>query len=280
MASISVGAGIAAAGALSAGASVIGGSQAAAGSKQAAQLQQQTQTINALRAQPYVALGDTAASQLDFYNTNGFTAGQPNYLQMSQDALPGQMTQAQLEQTPGYQWQLNQGLQATQNAVAAKGLGVSGAALKGAATYATGLADANYQTQFNNAQTRSQDFLNLNTGQQGNAMNLFNRLADTTKIGANSAAGVGTNATAGAATQGGFIQGAGNASAAGSVGVGTAATGSAQNFLLNNLLQQQINNQNGSGAIPSSGDFSAAANSSPFALGGGQFAPISFGQPV
>jgi hypothetical protein len=84
-------------------------------------------------------------------------------------SAPGQMTQAELAATPGYQFTLNQGLQAVQNSAAAKGLGVSGAALKGAADYATGLADSTYQTQFNIAQQRWQDQLqaaNLGYNQQ------------------------------------------------------------------------------------------------------------------
>jgi hypothetical protein len=234
---------------IGAGASVYGSSQAAGASKDAANLQAQTAAANAARAQPYVDVGNSAASQLQALNTSGFTAGQPNYLQMSQDAMPGQMTQAQLEQTPGYQFQLNQGLQATQNSAAARGLGVSGAALKGAAAYATGLADSNYQNQFNNAQTRSQDYLNLNTGQQSNAMNLYNRLAGTTTIGANAASGVATNQSNSAATQGGYIQGAGNAAAAGASGVGNAVTGAANNYLTYNML----NNMTGGGGTGASG---------------------------
>jgi len=88
---------------------------------------------------------------------------------------PPPMTQAQLEATPGYQFNLSQGLKAAQSAAAAKGLGVSGAALKGASTYATGLADSTYQNQFNNAQQIYTDLFNnaqtgytdaFNTGQQ------------------------------------------------------------------------------------------------------------------
>ncbi len=55
-----------------------------------------------------------------------------------------------LQKTPGYQFTQQQGLQATQNAMAAQGLGVSGAALKGAANYATGLAQNTYQNILGN----------------------------------------------------------------------------------------------------------------------------------
>src|SRR5664279_3895511 len=180
---------------IGAGSSLLGGSQASAASGKAADYQMKEAIAAVNRTAPYELAGNSAANQLQSYNDNGgFTAGQPNYLQMSQDAMPGQMSQAELEKTPGYQFTLNQGLQSTQNSAAARGLGVSGAALKGAAAYATGLANTNYQTQFNNAQTRSQDYLNLNTGQQGNAMNRYNQLAGTATMGANASQGASTNA--------------------------------------------------------------------------------------
>src|SRR5579871_6684786 len=72
------------------------------------------------------------------YNTAGQAAVQ-NIQQMP--AFSFAPTQAQLEQTPGYQFNLSQGLKAVQNSAAARGLGVSGAAQKGAASYASGLAD-------------------------------------------------------------------------------------------------------------------------------------------
>jgi hypothetical protein len=225
---------------LGAGASLYGSSQAAGASKSAANLQEQNAIAAVNRAQPYISTGNDAAAQLDALNASGFTAGQPNYLALAQGAMPGQMTEAQLQQTPGYQFQLGQGLAAVQNSAAARGLGVSGSALKGAATFATGLADSNYQNQFNNAQTRSQDYLNLNTGQQGNAMNLYSRLSGTATIGANASQGVGTNTTTAANNAGNYLNQSGLASAAGTAGVGTAASGAANNYLTNSLLQQQI----------------------------------------
>jgi hypothetical protein len=69
-------------------------------------------------------------------------------------------TQQGLEQTPGYQFTLDQGLKSAQNAAAARGLGVSGAALKASDTYATGLANSTYNQQLQNA---------INTNQAQNA---------------------------------------------------------------------------------------------------------------
>ena len=52
-----------------------------------------------------------------------------------------------LQSTPGYQFTLDQGLKAAQNNATAQGLGVSGAAMKAASTYTSGLADQTYQNQ-------------------------------------------------------------------------------------------------------------------------------------
>lgn len=63
-----------------------------------------------------------------------------------------------LEQTPGYQFALKQGLQSTQAGFAASGLGGSSAAAYGAGEYAQGLATQTYQ----NAVTNAENALNSN----------------------------------------------------------------------------------------------------------------------
>lgn len=89
------------------------------------QAQEHQQTVDLLN--PFVSYGQKAS-----YNLQN--------LQGNPDA---QM--AALEQSPGYQFALDQGLKSTQSGYAARGLGTSGAALKGAAQYATGLAQQTYQ---------------------------------------------------------------------------------------------------------------------------------------
>lgn len=80
-----------------------------------------------------------------------------------------QPTQQQLEQTPGYQFTLQQGLKAVNNSNSAVGWGLSGAGQKGIAQYATGLADQTYQQQFNNAlQGYQTNFNNNLSGYQTN----------------------------------------------------------------------------------------------------------------
>jgi len=72
------------------------------------------------------------------------------------------MNQAQLEKTPGYQFNLSQGERGVSLGAAAAGL--SGAQAKAAATYATGLADNTYQNQFNNANTNKNNAFNFLLG--------------------------------------------------------------------------------------------------------------------
>lgn len=154
---------------------------------QAANTALQAQEWNQLQAniKPFVQTGQTANQQL-MSEIQGGGLGQPFNL-----------TQQQLAQTPGYQWALQQGLQSTQNAAAARGLGVSGAALKGAANFATGLADQTYQNQF-------QDYW-------ANQNNRYNMLAGLSSQGANAAVGAASGLNQAAAQTGQGVSNIGNA---------------------------------------------------------------------
>lgn len=234
-----VGSGIAAGvGALGAGAAAIGGALGTAGigaaitgaaglassaisgsaAKDAATTQANAETTAAqLQAQQF----QQTYAGLSPYNTTGQAAAAQ--LQ-SRSPFDFQPTQAQLEATPGYQFNLSQGLKSTQNSYAAQGLGTSGAALKGAATYASGLADTTYQNQFTNALNS----YNTNTSTlQGQA-----------SLGENAAAMTGNYGTQTAQAIGSTAVGAANATAAGTIG---SAQASAQglgslSYLGNNLF--------------------------------------------
>lgn len=144
---------------------------------------------------PYLNTGAGAASWLTDLTGSG-TGGNP----LNSPLLQGfQPTEAQLEQTPGYQFTLEQGLKAAQNSAAARGLGVSGAAMKGAESYATGLADTTYQNAFNDYQT-----------QQGNQ---FNKLLQLATLGGNAANGVEQNGARWGTNIGSSMIAAGNAQA-------------------------------------------------------------------
>ena len=154
---------------LGAGATIFGASKAAdtqkEASKDATDVQKKMFDITQKNLKPYMAAGESALPSLTNFD------------------------QAALEATPGYKFALSQGMKAVENSLSARLLGASGAALKGAATFATGLADTTYGEQ-------------------------YNRLLERAKLGENAAAMVGTNATATGHDIAGNIIGAGNAGAA------------------------------------------------------------------
>lgn len=226
--------------------SLFGSSQEANAAKQAANLAQQRYLTTRGDLAPYTAAGVNMLQPLQTLATSGPTGGGPDYVSQAAAMQPGQMTEAQLQATPGYQFTLDQGLKAVQNSAAARGLGVSGASLKGAATYATGLADSTYKDQFAIAQQRFSDVLGLNAAQQGNLTNQFNRLSGVATLGENAGAQTGSIGANLANTSANMLNQAGIDTAAGTQGVGSAATSAAQSYLnynnYNNMLQT-IQNQ-------------------------------------
>jgi hypothetical protein len=173
---------------------------------------------------------DQNRADLAPYRDIGTSAGNMLTAQLPDLTAPWQPTQANLEATPGYQFTRDQGLKATQNSAAARGLGLSGAAMKGAANYATGLADNTWQNVFNADQA-----------QKGNA---YNKLLGTTSLGASAAGatvGAGNTTTSminnalgsqGQATAGGILGSTGQ--------IQNALTGfgnSAQQYAMYNAMQ-------------------------------------------
>ena len=254
MPSISVPAAVAVGSAVAgAGASIYGSNKVASSADKAADLQRQQYGQTRADLSPYFAPGEEAVTNALSLAKSGPTGGGPDYTALAYKNLPGNMTQAELENTPGYQFTRDQGLKSVQSAAAARGLGVSGAALKGAAEYATGLANKTYLDQFNVRQKQFDDYINLNTGQQGNLQNQFGRLSDIAKLGANAAAGLGTQGTSAASTAGNYLTQGGLASAAGAQGVNSALTGAANNYLAYNAYQNRTNAMQPTSGYPVSG---------------------------
>jgi hypothetical protein len=177
---------------IGAGANLLGGNMQASAANNAANLNEQQYQQTRSDLLPYNKAGQTA--------TNALLKALPSL------TAPVTMDEATLRQTPGYQFNLDQGLKSVQNGAAARGLGSSGAALKGAAGYATGLADSTYQNQFNNAVT--------------NKLNAYNMLSGVSSLGENAAAQTGAYGTQAATNAGNALTNAGTAQAAGLVGVG------------------------------------------------------------
>lgn len=235
---------------ISGAASLFGASQQASAAKKAAdaqiysaQLAADTQNNMFNRTQvnegPFIQLGQTTAQNL-MQDLGKYAAPV---------APPAPMTQAELEKTPGYAFNLSQGLKATQNSAAARGLGISGAALKGASTYATGLADSTYQNQFNNAQTIYSDKV------QGN-QNWVNDMMAPTQMGASTATGQGqvaaytgnsiaNNLTGAGTAAAAGINGAAAATTSGLNGAANALTSGVNSYNQYNLLQQLLGKNTG-----------------------------------
>lgn len=142
----------------------------------------------------------------------GLGGGGINLLKTSGiNGLTFQPTQAQLEATPGYQFTKAQGLQSVANSNAAAGRGVSGAAMKGAAQYAVGLADNTLKTQ--------QGIFQSNLG------NVLNPLANLANLGQTAATQTGQQGLQATANSNALQVGGANASAAGTVGSANAIAG-------------------------------------------------------
>lgn len=191
-------------------------------------------------------------------NAGGAAAANPNSISINPNeggfgslAQPVVMDQAHLEQTPGYQFNLTQGLKSVQNAASARGLGSSGAALKGAASYATGLADSTYQQQFANEVT--------------NQTNQYNRLSGLMTSGQNAAAGLGTTSAQVGSNIANTSIGAGNAAAAGTIGSAGAISGGINNaanmYYMNQLMQGMYGGSGLTSALNSGTGLSSFASS-------------------
>ena len=166
--------------------------------------QQQQQALNA----PYAAIGTGTNGN------NGAIAQYQALLGLGPKGGAGE--QAALAGTPGYQFALNQGLQATTNAATLTNPGgISGNTLEALDQFSTGLADQTYQNAVGNAQ-------------------------NAVVIGQNAAAGTGAGILQTGANVGATLSGAGQ-SIAGidanvAAGLTKAASGAASNYITANTL--------------------------------------------
>lgn len=123
-------------------------------------------------------------------------------------------TMEQLEQTPGYQFAREQGLGATAGTYAGRGMGKSGAAARGAAEYATGLASTTFQQQLENYLKQNQL--------------AYNMLFQPSQLGASAAQSLGGAAINTGQLLGNAAMGGGTALGQGIMGAGNALAGGTQ----------------------------------------------------
>lgn len=126
-------------------------------------------------------------------------------------SLTAPFTAADYQQSPGYSFQMGQGVQAVQNSASAAGGIGGGNTLKALTTFGQGLANSDYQQALTN-------YMN----QQQQTFGMYNTLAQS---GQNAAANLGGIANSVGNQVGGNTIGAGNALAAGTVGAANATTG-------------------------------------------------------
>jgi hypothetical protein len=193
---------------------------------------------------PYNQAGQTGTNAL--LSTLGLPGGSGINLLKNNgiNSLTFQPTQAQLAATPGYQFDLAQGLQGVANSNAAQGRGISGAALKGAANYATGLA--------NNTLTTQQGIFQQNLG------NVLNPLQNVANLGENAAAQTGQLGTANTNSANTALIGGANAAAAGTVGSANAISSGLSSLgssPLNYALYSQLLGGGGGGGIDTTSTF-------------------------
>lgn len=148
-----------------------------------------------------------------------------------------------------YKFLENQGTRGVQNSAAFRGLGKSGAALKGTAAFLKGL--------------NSQEWMNNFQMQNTNQTNAFSRLKSLIDTGAGAATGTGALGEKAAYNSGTALTGGANAEAAGINRIGSSVAGLANNIGGYAMYQGMYGNQSDSNSIRpnvSNGIFDASGN--------------------
>lgn len=202
----------------------------------ASQVEQNMFNTTQANLQPYMQAGTSSLSALLSGLGLGGNPGAPGYGSLTQP-----FTAQQFQSSPGYQFQLQQGLQGVQNASSATGGIQGGNTLKALTQYGQGVANQDYYNAMN-AYTQQQN-------------NTFNKLQTVAGSGQNAAANLGSLGSSVAGQIGSNTIGAGNATAAGQVGASNALGSGVSNLAQMAFLQQlqTPSSSSGSGADGSAG---------------------------
>lgn len=133
------------------------------------------------------------------------------------------------QESPAYQFNLEQGQKAIEKAAAKRGTYYAPATLQDISRFSQGLASNEFQNAFSNYQT--------------NMGNIWNRLYGLSESGRGAAAGVGELGARSAAAQGGYLTDAAAARAAGTVGAANALTGAYADYRNAGWMDQILANQ-------------------------------------
>lgn len=196
-----IGSAVIGAGATAYSANKAAGAQTAAADK-AGQIAQQQYAQTREDLSPYRDIGKLGASELT--------------KRLSELTSPITVDPDQLQDSDYFRFASTQGQKAVTNAAAARGLASSGAALKGAAAFAKGLATDTYKTAWEMENT--------------NRTNAWNRLKGLVDTGQNASAQTGSAGQVAANTSAGAAIGAGNAQAAAANATGGAISNLASNI--------------------------------------------------
>jgi hypothetical protein len=284
------------AGVANAAGSLIGGNKAAGGAGQSQYLQALEMNQNIANTAPFIGAGQYATNALQAglqsgqFGTPMDLSGMPTAGQAPQ--APGPFvwnpTMEGLAQTPGYQFTLDQGLRATQSSAAARGLGMSGAAMRGAADYAGGLASKTYDQQLKNAldtynvgldrygkqiagyQAQGTQFQNQFNDYWGNQDKSFSNYYDLAKLGQAAAAGQATSGTDAAKNIGAAAQTAGQYQGAGIAQAGNALAGTLNSPGVQNLLTGSGSNANNQ-SVTGGGIFNSFSGLGSYFSGSGNY---------
>lgn len=194
------------AGVLSAGASIYGANKAS---------EAQTNAANASIANSK-AMYDTTRADLSPFRNIGNTAATQLTGRLSDLTTPVSVNPQDFVNSDMYKFLQNQGERAVTNSSAARGLGTSGAALKGASAFESGLNAQQWQQNFNNQVT--------------NQTNAYNRLKGLVDTGENASAQTGVIGQSAVGQQNSAITGAGNAQAAAANATGSSIANAAGNI--------------------------------------------------
>jgi len=234
--------GLAVAAGVSAVGAVAGSAIAAGGEKAAANTQQNMFNTIEGNEQPFISGGESAETAL--LQGEGLESGSSGGVGNGYFNEQFNPTQAQLNAYPGYQFQLQTGGQALENANTPGVGALSGPALKSLMAFNQGTAASNYSNYFNQFQTQQN--------------NIYNRLSGIAGLGQNAASNLGNN---GAQLGTGIAQA--QAAGAGSIasGVSSAAGNIGQSITLNSLLANGGFGSSNSTGYGNSGDWNLTAGS-------------------
>jgi hypothetical protein len=220
-----------------AGSALVGGYAADQGSKRqadsankATEAQQQMFAQTSENLAPWMQQGRVSLDQLGSMTGPGGQLLKPFSLQ-------------DFQQSPAYQFNLQQGQQAIDKASAKRGMYYAPSTLQDVSRFSQGLASNEFNTAY---------------GQYNqNMKNIWDRLYAMSGSGQNAAAQQGAFGTTVGGQIGENMIGAGNAQAAGQIGVANALAGGANSFANYSLMDQYLkNNQRSSvGPVPSGGTY-------------------------